>query len=161
MPAPSTDSDWLLAGFDRLEQIEDWCNAVRAEIERRLLAGEPVGTLKLVAGKKGSRRWTSAEEAEATLKAMRLKHEQMFNYKVISPTQAEKLAVLPKKALAAGEKPALGERQWKKLQALITQSDGKPHVARADDERPALQVTPVRDTFDDMPDDPVGVDDLL
>lgn len=160
-PTEAQDADWLLAAFDRLEQIEDWCNAVRAEIDRRLLAGEPVGNLKMVAGKRGARKWTDVAEAENAFKAMRLKHDQMYNYKVISPTQAEKLAVVSKKDAAAGVKPALGDRQWKKLQALITQSEGKPHVARADDERPAIQVTPVRDTFDDIPDDPVGVDDLL
>lgn len=118
--------------------IEAWCKAVRAEAERRLFAGEDVPGYKLVQGRKGSRAWANADEAETTLKAMRLKQEEMYDFKLISPTTAEKLH-------KAG---TIGPRQWPKLTALITQSEGSPSVAPESDKRPALMVKPVADEFD-------------
>lgn len=120
--------------------IEDFTKAVRAEAERRLLAGEPVTGFKLVQGKRGSRAWSDAKVAEETLKSMRIKIEDMYDFKLISPTSAEKLA----------KSEVIGKRQWPKLQGLITQSDGKPHVAPVSDSRPALTVTPVADDFTDV-----------
>lgn len=123
-----------------VDLIEDWCEAVRAEGHRRLCNGIPVPGFKLVAGKKGARAWTNAAEAETTLKSMRLKVEQMYDLKLISPTTAEKLA-------KAGD---LGPRQWDKLQALITQADGKPSVAPESDKRQAIQVGPRAEVFNDL-----------
>lgn len=71
---------------------------------------------------------------------MRLKEAEMYDFKLISPTTAEKLH-------KAG---TIGPRQWPKVQALITQSEGKPHVAPESDSRPALVVTPVVDDFTDV-----------
>lgn len=111
--------------------VEMWCKAVRAETERRLLASESVPGWKLVQGKKGNRQWGDEAEAEEMMKAMRIKHDQMYSYKLISPTTAEKLA----------KSEVIGKRQWPKLQALITQADGKPSVAPESNERPALDVS--------------------
>jgi hypothetical protein len=124
----------------KVDLIEDWCKAVRAEVERRLLAGAPVPGYKLVQGKRGSRAWADAKVAEETLKSMRIKIEDMYDFKLISPTSAEKLA----------KSEVIGKRQWPKLQGLITQPDGKPHVAPSSDSRPALTVTPVVDDFTDV-----------
>jgi hypothetical protein len=120
--------------------IEDFTKAVRAEAERRLLAGEPVTGFKLVQGKKGNRAWSKPADVEALLKSMRLKEAEMYDFKLISPTSADKLA-------KAG---TIGPRQWPKLQEMITQKDGAPHVAPASDSRPALTVTPVVDDFTDV-----------
>jgi hypothetical protein len=128
------------------DMIEDFTKAVRAEAERRLLAGEPVAGFKLVQGKKGNRAWDKPDEVEALLKTMRLKEAEMYDFKLISPTTAEKLA-------KAG---TIGPRQWPKVKELITQSEGKPHVAPSTDSRPALVVTPVVDDFTDV----TPVDDL-
>jgi hypothetical protein len=117
--------------------VEIWCKAVLAEGERRLLAGVPVDGWKLVEGRRGSRKWSDTADAEAALKAMRLKHDEMYEYSVISPTTAEKLA-------KAG---SLGARQWTKLQALIVQAEGRPSVAPASDKRPAISVAPVDADF--------------
>lgn len=135
-----TDAAWLSAALSKVDLIEDWCKAIRAEAERRLMAGEKVPGFKVVAGKRGPRQWVDAKAAEETLKAMRLKQEEMYDFKLISPTAAEKLA-------KAG---AIGPRQWPKLQGLINQSEGKPHVAPDSDSRPALVVTPVVDDFTDV-----------
>jgi hypothetical protein len=140
------DAAWLSMIMEKADLIEDWLKSVRAETERRLLAGDNVPGFKLVQGKKGARQWADAKVAEETLKTMRVKLEDMYDFKLISPTTADKLA-------KAG---TIGPRQWPKLQSLITQSEGKPHVAPATDSRPALVVTPVVDDFTDV----TPVDDL-
>ena len=134
------DSDELAAAMKAADLIEIWLKAVRAEVETRLLAGQAVPGFKLVQGKKGNRKWTNEAEAEITLKAMRVKHEQMYDYSVISPTSAEKLA----------KAEVIGPRQWPKLQALITQAEGKPSVAPETDKRPALVMSAVADDFTDV-----------
>lgn len=132
------DNDWVGAAMAKVDLIESWCKSIRAEAERRLLAGEPVRGFKLVQGKRGNRQWRDAEEAEATMKAMRVKHDQMYEYKLITPTTAEKLA----------KAEAIGPRQWPKLAALIVQSEGSPSVAPESDKRPALAVVASADDFD-------------
>lgn len=133
-------ADELGTALAAADLIELWLKAVRAEVETRLLAGQPVPGWKLVQGKKGNRQWTSKEEAEALLKAMRVKHDQMYDYTVISPTTAEKLA----------KAEVIGPRQWPKVQALITQSEGKPSVAPESDKRPALAIAAVVEDFADV-----------
>ncbi len=119
--------------LSQLDLIEGWCKAVRERANSELNAGHPVPGYKLVIGKQGNRAWSSEETAEATLSAMRLKKEEMYNLKLISPTQAEKLL---KK-----ESP----RRWTKLEALISRADGKPTIAPETDPRPAHIVNPEND----------------
>lgn len=141
-PIATTQEAWLSACLAKADLIEDWCKSVRAEAERRLLAGAPVPGFKLVQGKRGARQWQDAKAAEEALKTMRVKLEDMYDLKLISPTSAEKLA-------KAG---TIGPRQWPKLQGLITQSEGKPHVAPDSDPRPALAVQPVSEDFENLAD---------
>lgn len=127
----------------KVDLVEQWCKAVRAEVESRLVEGKPVEGYKLVQGRKGARAWTSKDEAEVVLSSLRLKKEQMYDMTVISPTTAEKL-------FKAGD---IGPRQWPKVQALITQAEGKPSVASADDKRPAITVAVSADDFAVVTDD--------
>jgi hypothetical protein len=113
--------------------IEDWCKAVRAKAESELLAGREVSGYKLVQGRNGRRQWANEDEAEATLKRMKLKVEQMYDLKLVSPTTAEKLH-------KSGE---IGPRQWPQLQSLIVQKPGPPSVAPISDKRP--EYTPADD----------------
>ncbi len=101
--------------------------------------------MKLVTGKLGNRAWGNETEAEATLKGFRLKREEMYSMKLISPTQAEKLI---KK-----DNP----RRWTKLESLITRAEGKPVVTLESDPRPALVLTPEND-FDDVTDESLAAD---
>lgn len=126
--------------LDAVPLIEDWCKEVRAKVEGELFSGRPVPGYKLVQGKKGNRKWASDAEAEAMLKGFRLKVEEMYDLKLISPTSAEKLS-------KAG---TIGPRQWPKLQGFITQSDGSPSVAPESDKRPALEIKPAVDDFDNL-----------
>jgi len=130
-------SDVLAEALAKVDLMEMFCLAVRAETERRLVAGVEVPGFKLVEGKRGHRKWVNPEEAELQLRSMRLKTEEMFELKLISPTTAEKLA-------KAG---TIGPRQWKKLQEQYAQSQGKPSVAPASDKRPALTVAATADDF--------------
>jgi len=131
---------WLSACLQQVDLIEDWCKGIRTEVERRLLAGESVPDFKLVPGKKGNRQFASEQEAETLLKSFRLKLEEMYDFKLISPTTAEKRA-------KAG---VIGPRQWTKLQEIIVQREGRPHVAHVSDPRPALTVSAVADEFTDV-----------
>lgn len=130
------DNDRLGTIYESLDLIDSWAKAVRGRIEYELLNGNAVPGVKLVQGRRGVRQWSSTEEAEALLKSMRLKQEQMYNFKLISPTQADKLL--------AKESP----RRWKKVEALVTQRDGSPSVAPESDKRPALVIAPPSDDFE-------------
>ena len=135
----TADDERLATLMDAADMIEGFAKAVRAETERRLLAGKFTDArYKLVEGRQGARSWTSEEEAEAALKAMRLKVDQMYDFKLISPTTAEKVL---KEA---------NPRKWNKLQPLIGRSDGKPSVAPASDKRPALNLA-ITEQFEELP----------
>lgn len=133
----TASDDYLAFAMSKADLIEGWVKSVRAEVERRLVAGVPVPGYKLVEGKRGNRSWINADEAELQLKTMRLKVEEMYDLKLISPTTAEKLA-------KAG---VIGPRQWKKLEALYAQAQGKPSVAPESDKRPAITVEASADDF--------------
>lgn len=136
---PDSSDERLATLMDAADMIEGFAKAVRAEVERRLLAGKFTDArYKLVEGRQGARSWTSEEEAEAALKAMRLKVDQMYDFKLISPTTAEKVL---KEA---------NPRKWNKLQPLIGRSDGKPSVAPASDKRPALSMA-IAEQFEELP----------
>lgn len=140
-PVSHSDADWISAALDKVDLIEDWCKAIRAEAEKRLLSGDEVPGYKLVAGKKGARQWIDTTAVEEYLrKTLRLTIEQAYDLKLISPTSAEKLK----------KSGVIGERQWARIQELITQSTGKPHVAPVTDSRPALEISPVLYAVDDL-----------
>lgn len=120
----------LSAAMKISKLMEDWITAVRAETERRLLNGEEVADFGLELGRQGARQWKSTGEAEIELKTMRLRVDEMYTLKLISPTVAEKLAKVKKakKGEPAPPPATIGPRQWKKLQDMITRSDPKPSV---------------------------------
>ena len=126
--------NYLPMAMSKVGMVEDWCKAVRAEVERRLLAGQTVDGYKLVEGRKGNRTWTDEDAVTALFKSFRLRQEEMYDLKLISATKAEKLLK---------ENP----KRWAKTEQLITRSDGKPSVAPATDKRPAMDVKPVLDDF--------------
>lgn len=132
---PPVDNTQLAKYYAALPLIDLWSKAVSEATQAALDAGETVPGLKLVEGKLGNRAWADAVAAEAAMKAMRLKVDEMYDLKVISPTTAEKLLKKP------------NPRKWGKLEALITRKPGKPVIALESDKRPALK-TAVEE-FDD------------
>lgn len=135
------NDDWLAAAMRKADLIEDWIKAVRAEVERRLLAGQVVPGFKIVQGRQGARAWADKDEVEKYLRdTVRLPIEKAYDLSLISPTTAEKLA-------KAGD---IGPRQWKTLQKRITRADGNKHVAPESDPRPAIDIRPVVEDFDQV-----------
>ena len=122
------EEDDLSQAMTRVELVEQWCKAIRAEVERRLLAGQPVAGFKLVEGRRGNRAWSDEAEVEKLFKSFRFKKEEMYDFKLISPTKAEKLL-------------KTNPGRWEKINALTSRGDGKPSVAPATDRRPALAVS--------------------
>ena len=132
---PTLVEDELSTAMSRVELVEQWCKGIRAEVERRLLAGTPVEGYKLVAGRKGNRAWADAAEAEQIMKkSFRLRDDDMYTKVLISPVAAEKLLK---------DTP----KRWARVQDLITRGEGKPSVAPATDTRPALAIASVADEF--------------
>lgn len=122
-----------------LDFIESWTKAVRGRIEYELLQGNDVPGTKLVEGRRGNRGWDVDADAEALLRSFRLKQEEMYSFKLLGPKPI--LEILK-------DQP----RRMKKVEALITQKSGKPHVAHVSDKREALEVKPVADDFEAVDD---------
>ncbi|HIG9580653.1 TPA: DUF2800 domain-containing protein [Escherichia coli] len=143
---PLLTTEELAEIYSQADAIESWLKAVRDRVNSELNAGHPVPGFKLVTGKQGNRAWSDEEAARALLKdQFRYKTEEVFDFKLISPTKAEKLI---KKA---------SPRRWSKVEALITRADGKPTVVPESDPRPALSVNPA-DDFDNVSDDALIAD---
>jgi hypothetical protein len=117
------DTDYLSVAMDKVGLVEDWCKAIRAEVERRLMAGQTVPNYKLVEGRQGNRAWVDKGAIEALFQSWRLRKDEMYDFSLISPTKAEKL---------------LTPVRWEKAQSLISRSAGKPSVAPVTDRRPAI-----------------------
>lgn len=135
-PVDFLDINALAYSLDHIDMIEAWCKAVRERATHELENGNAIPGYKLVAGRKGARKWVDDKEVEKALKAMRIKADDMYTKKVITPTQAEKLH----------KSGTIGDRQWPKLQELITQSEGTPTIVKDSDPRPAYQLL----TFNDF-----------
>ena len=105
--------------------LEPWIAAVREEAHRQLMAGNAIPGFKLVLGRPGNRQWVDINEAAVMLKSFKLKESERYTFKLISPTQAEKL-------MKAGR---IGERQWKRAEDCITRSEAQPIVVPESDKR--------------------------
>lgn len=111
--------------------LEDWIKAVRAEVERHLMLGQPVAGYGLELGRQGARAWTDEAAVEEMIrKQFRIKMDDAYNMRLKSPTQVEKLAANPKptKKNPNPAKPALTAIQWSKLGKMIVRSDAVPSV---------------------------------
>lgn len=141
-PVAPNEAEHLAALYPHLDMIEGWCKEIRATAYEKALEGEQLPGLKLVAGKRGSRAWTDEEAAEATLKSMRLKLDEMYKQTLQTPTQIEKVLK---------DSP----RKWSKVKALIEQPEGKPSLVSADDKREALVIAVANDfeVLEDTTDD--------
>lgn len=136
-PPPATYSgDDYARDLAAIPLVELWCKRKLASAESFIFAGGKIPGWKIVAGKKGRRAWSDKNMVESALKSMRLRHEDMYNYKIISPTDAEKL--LKKDS----------PRRWNTLQKFIVQKEGQPSMAEDADSREPLVITPPEDDFD-------------
>ena len=120
-----------------LDLIKQWVKAVNDRAYDMMLGGVEIPDFKLVEGRAGARKWSDEKAAEEVMKSMRLKRDEMYSFKVITPTVAEKLLKdSPKK--------------WNRLQKLVIKPEGSPTIAPASDKRPALVMKSQADDFEDL-----------
>lgn len=139
-------ANYLTMAFERLEAVEQWSKAVRAEIDRRvLIKGESFPGVKVVAGKRGARKWTDETDVLLHVKAKvpNEHHPLLFKQDLKTPTQLEK---------ALKNNPDT----WQALQAFITQDEGKPAVVPESDTRAAVQHKALAHEFEDLTQQPAA-----
>lgn len=120
--------------FSALNTIKSWITAVETRVNSLLQQGQKVPGYKLVIGRQGNRAWRDVEGAENALKTFKLKEDERYTKKLISPTQALKLLKDSPKRIA-------------KLEGFITRPEGKPTVVPESDKRPAINIA---DDFNDL-----------
>lgn len=120
--------------FSALNTIKSWITAVETRVNSLLQQGQKVPGYKLVIGRQGNRAWSDVEGAENALKTFKLKEDERYTKKLISPTQALKLLKDSPKRIA-------------KLEGFITRPEGKPTVVPESDKRPAINIA---DDFNDL-----------
>jgi hypothetical protein len=118
--------------------VEDYIKAVRAEVERRLLNDEEVPGFYLGEGRKGARQWCDDRLAAIELtKSGRLKADEAYERKVLSPTKAEKVLK---------DRPKI----WSRIAPLIIQPPGKPSVCKIGDKNPVAKLVAAPTDFEDL-----------
>lgn len=140
-PVTVSDADRLGEAMKLADLAEIYVKGVRAAVESALLASKPVTGYKLVQGRKGPRQWTKEEVAEELLRKKRVKQEEMYTFKLITPAKAEKKW--------AKAKPTW----WAELEGNISQSEGAISVAPTEDPRPAYTVAPMESGFEESVED--------
>lgn len=137
--------DLSVAEAASLYRAKDLANRMFKALDERLydeyMAGKETPGVKVVEGV-GRRQWKDEEEAEQALERMRVKKDDRYNTKLVSPAQAETV---------------VGKRQRSKLDALIFKKPGKPTLVRDEDPRKAIPA--VVDDFEDLDED-LGFEDL-
>ncbi|WP_294826346.1 DUF2800 domain-containing protein [uncultured Gilliamella sp.] len=128
------DSETLSNKFRSIGLIKSWITAVESRVHSELQQGNPVPGFKLVIGGQGKRAWVNEQDAENALKSFRLKQDEMYTRKLITPTQALKILKGSDKRIA-------------KIEEIITRPDGKPTVVPESDKRPAISTA---DDFTDL-----------
>lgn len=139
-------ANFLAFAASRLAAIDEWTKAVRAEIDRRvLIKGEKIDGFKVVAGKRGARKWTDETDVLMHIQAKVPKehHPLLFKQDLKTPTQLEK---------ALKNNPDT----WQGLQAFITQDEGKPSVVPETDTRAAIQHKALAHDFEDLTQQPAA-----
>jgi hypothetical protein len=126
----------LAEAYRALPLIEQWVEAVKSRVMAMLLAEQDVPGFTLYEGRRGARKWSSAAKVETTLKAARLKVDEMYTKTLASPTALEKLLK---------EKPKV----WAKVAGFIEQGEAGPQIGPAGD---AKKTPFVRVKADDFPD---------
>lgn len=134
---PEHTTERLSILMKNLELIQQWVKAVNEHVYSLLLNGIEVPGFKLVEGRAGPRKWSDEKAAEEIMKSMRLKRDEMYSFKLITPTIAEKLLK---------DNP----KKWNRLQKLVIKPEGSPTIAPASDKRPALVMKSQADDFEDL-----------
>lgn len=133
--------------WNLLPMIRAWADDIEARVQAELEAGRRVHLsdgqyLKLVEGKQGNKQWKDERVVEQMLKKdFRLRDDLVYNQKLITPTQAEKIAITTKGKRPENDpkKYAIGKVQWQRLAEHIVRADAKPKIVVSSDPRPEIQ----------------------
>ena len=129
VPAPSGCSDIDLAHIlDSAEEVEAWIKAVRAEVTRRLERGLEIPNWKLVS-RRGNRKWRDETEISKYLYESGLEAEDIFESKLRSPAQTEK--ILKKLGFDPQAIEPFVTRESLAAPSLVRQSDPRKQVSSA------------------------------
>lgn len=109
--------------------LTTWLETIHTGLLADALNGDPTPGVKAVEGRATNRYYRDEAAAEAIL--VPALADDAFTKKLLSPAQAEK--VMKPKRGKPGHPAA-----WTKLDAIITQDQGKPVLVSEDDEKPAL-----------------------
>lgn len=121
--------------------ITKWLARIHEDSVEAALAGNPDPGLKLVAGRKGHRKWFSEQVVEPLI--IESLRDDAFTRKLKTPAEVEKL-MLPKPRRGFTGHP----ETWAKLSEMIDQPEGAPKLVPEDDDRPAL--ASLRDQFEEL-----------
>lgn len=122
----ATEDEVIAAAIERAELVDQWLSAVRQRARQLADAGRLPGW-KVVQTRQGNRIWKDEKEAEKVMRTRyRMKKDEMYNSKLISPTDAEKKF--------AKSSP----KRWEDLQEFIKRGAPATALVRADDPRPAV-----------------------
>jgi hypothetical protein len=138
------DAD-LVAIWNNRKNIAAWLDDIEELFQKRVVEnGEHIEGLKVVMGREGNREWAD-ESAADTFLAPKIKADERYTKKLISPTQAEKL-------LAEELKKT---RTRNRFLELVHRSPAKRVLAPEDDKREAVGAT--IDALPDIPDEDDGL----
>lgn len=145
---PNTDRNKIAKLYKSTPLFRSWLTALEDFVHAELLAGREIPGYKLVAGGGGNRFWKDINEAETLLKSsLRLKADDMYTKKLISPPAAEKLL-----------KP--NAKKWERVKPLIDKPGPKPTVAEITDKR-KLWREEIAEEFEDLTEVPEDNSDLI
>ena len=77
--------------YTHLPDIKKYIENVENTVKDKMTAGESIPGFKMVQGRHLPKRWVNEESAIEFLKGQNLEEKQIFTYKIITPTAAEKL----------------------------------------------------------------------
>lgn len=127
-PAPEELTLEQVANIVRAKKsLVKWLNDCEEFGTTLLASGKEFPGFKLVAGR-SIRKWSDEEVAAKFLRGMFRRH-QIFEEKLVSPTQAEKMMK---------QKGNCRPSSWKKFEEIVSKPGGGPTLAPLDDPRPAL-----------------------
>jgi hypothetical protein len=98
---PDMTEHGLAGALDKLELVKTWVAGIEAAARATLGAGHPIPGWCLVEGRQGNRKWKDESAVEACFKAWRMKQDEMYKFRLLSPTEAEKILPAKKYSLLA------------------------------------------------------------
>lgn len=139
---PTSLSTEDLARIYRYRKLmENWFSDIADELINRGLNGEDLGVWKVVEGRLGNRHWVDEQRVIAGLTKIGIPEDDLYQRKLFSPNQAEKLV------RAAGVPTALSKQY---VNLFTYRAPGKPALVPSSDAR--LDATSIVDeTFNEDP----------